>query len=343
MEKRELEILLKKLAEGKLLPKEAARLQEALDQELLQQHGHFYKPEIWKDALNGPSPDSGERERANLNFEAVFRQIRQQQETIVIPMQNRRWWHSARLRAACLAGVIVICGVAGGYWSYKKLNSPTTEPAIAWNQINTSLGERNRLTLGDGTVIYINGGTSLKYPEVFTGEKREVELISGEIFLEVAPNEAVPFLVKTDSLSVKVLGTSFSVINRPENGKVSVAVKTGRVSFGANSRTKALLLNSGREGVFHKNGGDLKEEAVNKDAIAGWARDEFIFEDATLAEVLTALENSYGYRYRIENKAAENRIFRASFNQHTPQQIIHALSMLGDFKYVIRDSTIIVK
>lgn len=343
MEKRALELLLKKLAEGKLLPEEAARLQEALDQELLQQPGHLYEPEVWKDALNGPSPDSGEQERANKNLEAVFRQIHPQQEAIVVPLHTRRWWQSARLRAACFAGVILICGVAGGYWSYRKLNKPTTTPAVAWNQINTSLGERNRLTLGDGTVIYINGGTSLKYPEVFSGEMREVELISGEIFLEVAPNEAVPFLVKTDSLSVKVLGTSFTVINRPERGKVSVAVKTGRVSFGPDSRAKALLLNAGREGVFLKSGGDLKEDAINKDAIAGWARDEFIFEDASLAEVLTALENSYGYRFRIENKAAEKKIFRASFNQHTPQQIIHALSMLGNFKYFIRDSTIIVK
>ena len=342
MEKRELDQLLKKLAEGKLLPEEASRLQEALV-EASQQQGHLYAPEVWEDLLNGPPPNMEEKERAARNFGAVYQQLHATQEAHVVPLKSRRWWQSARFRAACLVVVIVACGAGGGYWSYRKLSSSSKTPAIAWQEVNTRLGERNKLTLGDGTIIYINGGTSLKYPMVFSGNKREVELLKGEIFLEVAPNEDMPFMVKTDSLSVQVLGTSFTVSNRPNGSQVRVAVKTGKVSFGANGHLRSLLLTPGKEGVFHKKDGHLKEEARNTDAIAGWTKNEFVFEDATLAEVLSTLEDSYGFHYRIENKSAGKQLFRASFNQHTPQEIIHALSKLGDFKYTIRDSTIIVK
>ncbi|QEC44959.1 FecR family protein [Pseudobacter ginsenosidimutans] len=343
MEKRTLDLLLKKLAEGNLSQEEASLLQEALAQEASQQQGHLHASEVWEEMLNGPAPTPEEKERAARNFEAVYQQLHTEQESVIVPMKGRRWWQSARLRAACLVGVIVACGAAGGYWSYRKLSSPSKLTAIAWNEVNTKPGERSRLTLGDGTVIYLNGGTTMKYPQVFAGKSREVELVSGEIFLEVTPNEAMPFMVKTDSLAVQVLGTSFQVSNRPEGKQVSVAVKTGKVSFGTNSKLRSLLLTPGKAGVFHKKDGNWKELNCNKDAIAGWTRNEFIFEDATLAEVLTAIQNSYGLNYKIENRSAANRLYRASFNQHTPQQIVHALSLLGDFKYVIRDSTIIVK
>ncbi|WP_127125662.1 FecR family protein [Pseudoflavitalea rhizosphaerae] len=343
MEKRELDLLLKKLAEGSLLPEQASQLQEALAEEAAKQQGNLYAPEVWENLLNGPAPSIEENLRAAQNLEAICQQLNMGQDANVIPLKSRRWWQSARFRAACLVGVIVACGAAGGYWSYRKLISPEKEQPIAWNEVNTRMGERNKLTLGDGTVIYINGGSLLKYPSVFAGNRREVELIKGEIFLEVAPNEAMPFLVKTDSLSVQVLGTSFTVSNRPDGGQVNVAVKTGRVSFGMGNKLQSLLLTPGKGGIFHKKDGQLKEVTRNADAIAGWTKNEFIFEDATLDEVLSALESSFGYHYRIMNREAGSKLYRASFNQHTPQQILHALSMLGDFKYVIRDSTIIVK
>ncbi|MBO9634408.1 MAG: FecR domain-containing protein [Chitinophagaceae bacterium] len=297
--------------------------------------------DAWESALNGPPPSQEEKDRAAKNYEAVFQQIQSLKEPVVVPMKSRRWWQSPALRAACLVGVILACGV--GYLYYKDLSAAPQEKPIAWEQVNTKPGERSRLKLGDGTIIYMNGGSSLKYPKVFAGDKREVELVSGEIFLEVAPNEAMPFMVRTDSLSVQVLGTSFTVSNKPDGDKVSVAVKTGRVSFGPESRLRSLLLTSGREGVFHKKDGDLKELSCNTDAIAGWTKNEFIFEDAPLAEVLSAIERSYGYGYKIENKAAASKLFRASFNQHTPEEIMHTLSILGNFKYLIRDSTIIIK
>ena len=343
MEKRTLDLLLKKLAEGKLLPEEASRLQEFLAQEASQEQGHLCAPGVWEELLNGTPPTLEEKERAARNFEAVYQQLYAEQEHPVVQMKGRRWWQSARLRAACLVGVIVACGAGGGYWSYRKLSVPSKVASIAWDEVQTKPGERSRLTLGDGTVIYLNGATTMKYPQVFAGKSREVELVSGEIFLEVAPNETMPFMVKTDSLAVQVLGTSFQVSNRPNGKQVSVAVKTGKVSFGTNSKLRSLLLTPGKTGVFHKKEGNWKELTCNKDAIAGWTRNEFIFEDASLPEVLTAIQNSYGLNYRIENRSAENRLYRASFNQHTPQQIVHALSILGDFKYVIRDSTIIVK
>lgn len=297
--------------------------------------------DAWESALNGPPPSGEEKERAAKNFAAVFQQIQSSMEPAVVPLKSRRWWRSAGLRAACMMGVIIACG--GAYLYYKDLTASPHERPIAWEQVNTKLGERSRLKLGDGTIIYMNGGSSLKYPKVFASNKREVELVSGEIFLEVAPNEAMPFMVKTDSLSVQVLGTSFTVSNKPDGDKVTVAVKTGRVAFGPESKLKLLLLTSGREGVFHKKDGDLKELTCNTDAIAGWTKNEFIFEDASLAEVLNTIEKSYGYGYKIENKTAAGKLFRASFNQHSPEEIIHTLSVLGNFKYVIRDSTIIIK
>ncbi len=75
----------------------------------------------------------------------------------------------------------------------------------------------------------------------------------------------------------------------------------------------------------------MEERTVNTRAIAGWIRNEFVFENATLIEILTALEQSYGFHYQIGNQKAANKIFRASFNQHTPAEIIQALSRMGAF------------
>lgn len=343
MEKQEFHQLLQKLATGDLLPEEAARLREALAEEGTQHQGYLYSLDAWEDALNGLPPTAEEKAKAAHNFEAVLQQLKQEEEAPVVPITSRSWWHSARFRAACLIGFMLALG-SGVFWlSSRQKTSSMIQPALAWQRIDTRLGERSKLTLPDGSVIYLNGGTILKYPKAFSGKIREVELVSGEIFLEVKRNEAQPFRVRTDSLTVQVLGTSFSVANRPSAQKVSVAVKTGKVSFASINNVKQVLLTPGKTGVFNKQDGYMQEMDCNKDAIAGWTRNEFVFEDATLADILNTLENSYGFHYRIMNKKLAGKRFRVSFNQHTPEEIVRALSRIGDFQYTIKDSTIIIK
>ena len=155
----------------------------------------------------------------------------------------------------------------------------------------------------------------------------------------------MPFIVKTGDREVKVLGTSFTVQNRPGDKQIIVAVKTGKVTFGSpgtGTGSNALLLTPGKKGVFEKQTGRLHETTCPVNSIAGWRNDEFTFEDATLPEILEALHYHYGFQYRITNRSLEKKHFKATFRQRKPDEIVRVLAKMGDFNYYKKDSVIVI-
>lgn len=332
--------LLKKLQDGSLMPEEENELRAVIGSFATGEESNLFPYEEWE-AAGSTAPNKEEIAQSQLAYEGVWRQLQPDgMQSTVVPI-NRHWWHNRWLQAACLTGLLITA--AALYYLSQPLSPATTQP-IAWTKISTLQGEKQVIKLPDGSQIYMDGGSTIEYPASFVSNIRPIKLISGEVFLQVQRNEAKPFIVQTGDLQVKVLGTSFSVRNRPEEKEVTVAVKTGKVSFsqGDSSTGKHILLTPGEKGVFERQAGTLAETTCSIAGIGGWITGEFVFDNATLQEILGSLENSYGYHYKVANKALLNKRFKAGFRGHMPQEMVRILSKMGDFHYTIKDSTIII-
>lgn len=173
-----------------------------------------------------------------------------------------------------------------------QLSKMPKEPATKGNNLNHIIvprGKRTHIILSDGTKMYVNAASHVIYPSVFNDDKREIA-VEGEVYLEVAHNPKVPFIVKTKGLDVKVLGTVFNVTAYEEHD-ISVVLVNGRVEVSSSAKEKILLNPSQR--ISLKNG-IMKKEMVDVMKYICWKDNIMLLEKETVSKVLDNLSRYYG-------------------------------------------------
>ncbi|MEK7718699.1 MAG: FecR domain-containing protein [Bacteroidota bacterium] len=171
---------------------------------------------------------------------------------------------------------------------------------IANNQLIIPFGNRSKVTLSDNTIVWLNAGSRLIYPSRFTGERREV-LLFGEAYFEVAKNAEMPFVVKTTSIEVKVLGTEFNVSAYPDDNVVQTVLKNGSVSIRRNHGNifeKELVLTPNQMALFDKTTQDSKIYTVDANDYTIWTKGLLSFDDLEMCRVLKSLERYYNIQIR---------------------------------------------
>jgi len=158
-----------------------------------------------------------------------------------------------------------------------------------FNTISTPRGGQYQVVLSDGTKIWLNAATELKFPTSFANVKlREVQL-NGEAYFEVAHNKKQPFVVKTKEQRVKVLGTHFNISSYVDEANTSTTLLTGSVSVEA--ADKIVLLKPGQQSIKTANGFNIKE--VDVEGAVAWKNGYFLFNDESLINIMHKLSRWY--------------------------------------------------
>lgn len=184
----------------------------------------------------------------------------------------------------------------------------------------TTYDNPKQLMLSDGTVVEFNRNTQITYPRKFRGERREVWLMRGEAFFTVKSDSLHPFVVKTPSAMVRVLGTRFNVRLQP-NGEVLVMVQSGKVSFqGTHLATELLLTRNEGARYSQKSNSIQKLGSVDWNLLA-WKTHRLSFRDAELAYVFNMLSNTYGKTIQADSTILTNRL-TATFDRLSLEEIL---------------------
>lgn len=180
---------------------------------------------------------------------------------------------------------------------------PLTD-SFAMHTLVIPRGGEYKLILADGTKVWLNSESEIRFPGVFKENKREITLI-GEAYLEVTHDAKRPFRVKAGGGIIEVLGTSFGISIYPEEQKWTTVLVNGsvKVKYGQNS----LLLKPGRE-AFLKNG-TLFEQQCDTDKELAWVNGLFIFEHDRLEEVVKKLSRWYNIEFRFDNERLRDYVF----------------------------------
>ncbi len=210
--------------------------------------------------------------------------------------------------------------------------------------LSTGIGELKEVTLADGTQVWLNAKSELKYPTTFYGEKREV-YIQGEAFFEVAKNEEQPFIVHSGTLKTKVLGTSFNVSAYPDNTEIEIAVLSGKVAVsrqnivGSRQEVKDRVELTKNEQVKYANQKDVlvKSEITSVSHYLAWRNGEMVFFHTPMKGVVKILQRNYGLKFQFETEALENVEISGTFDKTQKLEIVLkaiCLSMGGKFNKV---------
>lgn len=218
---------------------------------------------------------------------------------------------------------------------------------IAYNTLTIPRGGQFQLTLADGTKVWLNSETKLKYPVAFTdGESRLVELVYGEAYFEVSPStehKGSDFKVFNNQQEVQVLGTEFNIKAYKDETQVYTTLAEGSVAI--NYAGKTQRLSPGKQSILNSNTNTLTVGNVNVKIETAWKEGNFNFiEGKSLKEIMKVLSRWYDFEVVFENKSLEDVRFKGILSKNqTVEEILSAIKSKSIDNYEINDRTVILK
>jgi transmembrane sensor len=301
----------------------------------------------WYEAIHAGGTeeiDNGDSETEAQVKQRIFENIQQRMHAGNAPEETARPKYNVKqlwLRIASVAAILaVVC-----YATWPSLKGVISERDK--QVVNVPSNRVLHITLPDGSLVWLNTGAIFRYPKSFDGKTRLVELVKGRAFFDIKHQSKHPFIVKTPSMNITVLGTSFDVNSDEKLCTTSVSVVTGKVGItmadNKISRQPIMLLPQ-QQAVLSYATNQIITQPIHETAINAWCKNNFVFEQEKLGNVFNALEKEYNTKITVENKDLLNeRISIKLGNQHL-DTIMEILSFTKHFKYQIaNDSTVVVK
>lgn len=223
---------------------------------------------------------------------------------------------------------------------YTAGQNATTE--ISYNTLQTPNGRQYAVVLPDGTKVWLNAASSLKYPTQFTGKLRSVEL-TGEGYFQVAHNKAMPFIVRTATQAVKVLGTEFNINSYADEGRTVTTLETGSIQVQAGTAYK--LIRPGQQSILPANGSLQIRQADMESALA-WKQNKMVFEDAGIEEIMRQVSRWYDLDIKYEGKIPDDT-FTGTINRQSPLSTVLKMFDLTAIRFSVEQTggrkTLIIK
>lgn len=192
-------------------------------------------------------------------------------------------------------------------------------------------GSRTSLNLPDGSMVWLNGDSHIRYPAVF-GKNREVK-IEGEAFFKVKSDKEHPFLVSAKDVVVRATGTQFNVMAYNDIPEVSVILKEGKVAIEDKNRTLIKEVEPGYELRYAKKSSSISYKEINTENYSGWINGRLIFSYAPLSEVVERMEKWYGIDIEIVDKELLQLHFKATFVNENIEEALKLLQSTATFRY----------
>lgn len=225
------------------------------------------------------------------------------------------------------AGLFVPLLLASTWLAYRQFTQTETPAVYAMQEITSPAGMRSQVVLPDGSKVWLNAESTLKFPVPFPKDIRNIDL-KGEAFFEVVKNQAKPFVVQSGNVQVKVLGTRFDCKAFEEDKTIEVILEEGSVALNSNITAAGAesVLKPGDRAVIEKETGktQISNEGVEK--YIAWHTGKLIFDNTSMEEVASMLERWYGVEVVIKDPEILNYRFTTTFDN---ESIFHVIELLG--------------
>lgn len=249
------------------------------------------------------------------------------------------------LRIATILLLSLLAGVIIDNMVFKIKSTPSLTKT-EWRTVENPKGRKSKITLPDGTLVNLNYESQLKFPKVFTGKYRKVELI-GEAFFEVVHQDTMPFIVQTNGIETEVLGTSFNIKSFEVGKETEISLVTGMVkvkhSKGGSPVKNITQLSPGEQLTFDRNSGEMVKGNFNVERITSWKEGVLLFKDAGFEEFIYRLEKWYGVDFQIYGTPSKKWRINGRYQHEKLDDILLGLKFVYDIEYKIHKKNVILK
>lgn len=221
-----------------------------------------------------------------------------------------------------------------------KSNSATS-PQPVYNTIETPKGGQFQVDLPDGTKVWLNAGSSLRYPTSFNGKIRSVEL-TGEAYFEVAKNAHKPFKVLSNTQEVEVLGTHFNISSYTDDSSVKTTLLEGSVKVLSSKANQSRLLVPGQQSDINYANNSFSVKAVNTDEVIAWKNGYFLFADEDLKSIMSKFARWYNVDVEYKGDVNNLRFGGMVSRSKDLTQALKVIEQTGSVKIKIEGRRVIV-
>ena len=224
--------------------------------------------------------------------------------------------------------------------SYYIFTSKTiTEQQSVYNELDNAYGTVSKLTLPDGTKVWLNSGSHFKYPLIFKKGIRKVYL-TGEAYFEVAKNKKKPFVVSTSDIDVMATGTVFDVMAYKNESNIEATLVSGKISLAKETKssllpTPIISISPGQRAILNK---EKKKIIINKidiNKVISWKDGKLIFENDPMDVVVKKLDRWYNTKIILVDPELKTYRYTATFDGETLPQILELLKHSAPIEYTI--------
>lgn len=244
-------------------------------------------------------------------------------ETLIrsIPKQKFRFRHTLYVAAS----IILLIGFSILFtYKSKEINHE------AYFQTEVPYGEKSKIILADGSTVWLNSGSILKYSTSFNNKNREV-ILEGEGYFEVTKKNGIPFKVRTNEIDIIVKGTKFNVSAYKDDSFVRTTLIEGKVEIDYND--KSIDMNPGEEVFLNKETGEIRNYRKDNLNTNTWIENNIEYDDISIDELMVILSRKYDIKITIQNEKLKDSKFSISLrNDESIDQIFNAINKIIPIK-----------
>lgn len=274
-----------------------------------------------------------EDDQLKLDLSRLYKRIDQHEKRRVILSYQRL------LRVAAFLLLPLLGGLFTYYLKQDKLI--IRDPELV--ECFVPYGERRHIVLSDGSEVWVNAGSLLVYSREFQGDTRTL-LLNGEAYFNVAKNPDKPFIVKTESMDVEAIGTSFNVQSYPDAGNCVTTLETGKVKIHTKEKElEPYILLPDEQLIYSRASRSVSKKKVDANKHTTWKLGYLVFQGNTFDDIMKAIERNYGVTVHYNSDKFSGRFFTMRFSPDEElEQVFEVIKNIADLTYTIKGNIIYI-
>ena len=276
------------------------------------------------------------REPILINEEEIFERIWKKGTGKTTHSRSLRVTYLLKIAASFL--IILITGYLI-FSFHNQSKEAITEAFIKPVVKENPAGQKSKLFLPDGTIVWLNAESSIKYLEEFTDSTRMINL-TGEAYFEVAEDSLRPFVVRSGNIFAEALGTKFNINSFPENDDINVNLVSGKVKVTFSETEKDIILNPGEAISFDRNHQNPVKYQFDISKAAVWKEGILTFKNATFDQVVQGLERWYGARIKVSGDPPQDWQFSGWFDNESMANVLKVMQYARDFQFKLKNKNV---
>lgn len=223
-----------------------------------------------------------------------------------------------------------------------SLGNQTQTKTLEYNEVKIPKGATYKIVLSDGTIVWLNSKTDLKFPINFVGNSRDVYLIDGEAYFNVTKNKEKPFIVHFKKRNIRVLGTKFNVKSYQNNDNDYVTLIEGSIKL--NSGVNEILLEPNEQAVLNNSISQVTLRSVDANIFTLWRDNVYIYKDTSIQNLFNDISRDFDITIIYQDKELKNKRLSLKVDRNKSlESIVSAIAKASHLKILIKGKVLTIR